>query len=116
MKSLSQTPGQGAGALVPQDPRLVDRLEIASLVDVARRRARRGDEPIPMPSPPAAVGDDGTFARPPVPASRLTEPAATRTRGSIRRRLLAAVRAWATAGQLGPDRDTTVGRHTGVRC
>jgi hypothetical protein len=30
--------------------------------------------------------------------------------------LLAAVRAWVAAGQLGPHRGTTIGRHTGARC
>jgi hypothetical protein len=35
---------------------------------------------------------------------------------SIRGRLLASVRAWVAAGQLGPDRDTSIGRHTGARC
>ena len=36
--------------------------------------------------------------------------------GSSRVRLLAAVRAWVAAGQLGPHRDTGIGRHTGARC
>jgi hypothetical protein len=114
MKDLRQAPGQRQSTL-QQDARLVDRLEIAPLVDGARR-VRGGGGQILIPGTPAAIGEDGILARPPVSASRLTEAAAAGTRGSTRRRWLAAVRAWATAGQLGPDRDTTVGRHTGARC
>jgi hypothetical protein len=29
---------------------------------------------------------------------------------------LTAMRAWVAAGQLGPHRDTSIGRHTGARC
>jgi len=116
MKSLQQAPDQSTRALPLQDSRLVDRLEIAALVDGARRRVRRGDGPIAMTGTPAAVGEAGALAMPTVAASRFTDAAPPRTRRSARSRLLAAVRAWVTAGQLGPDRDTTVGRHTGVRC
>jgi hypothetical protein len=115
MKSLRQAPGQPAKVVALQDARLVDRLEIAALVDGARRRVRRGDGQIPMTGTPVAVGEDGALAMPPVAASRL-KAAAAGTRRSAGRRLLAAVREWAAAGQLGPDRDTTVGRQTGVRC
>jgi hypothetical protein len=116
MKSPRQAPGQSAKALRLQDARLVDRLENAALVDGARRRVRRGHGPIPMAGTPAAVGEAGALAMPTVAASRFTDAAPPRTRRSATSRLLAAVRAWVTAGQLGPDRDTTVGRHTGVRC
>ena len=115
MKRLRQAPGQGAKALVLQDER-VDRLETAPLVDGSPRRVRGADGPISMTGTRAAVGEDGILAKPPVAASRLTEAAAAGTRGSTRRRWLATVRAWATRGQLGPDRDTIVGRHTGARC
>jgi hypothetical protein len=102
MKDLRQAPDQGA--------RLVDRLEIAPLVDGAHRRVGGY---IPMAGTSAAVGEDGPLAKTPVVApSRLKEAA---QRG-IRRRLLAAVRAWYAAGQLGPDRDMIVGRHSGARC
>jgi len=47
---------------------------------------------------------------------RPTEAATPAAGGSTGGRLLAAVRAWVAAGQLGPDRDTTVGRYTGARC
>ena len=116
MKGLRQAPGQGAKALVLQDAGVADRLEIAPLVDGAGRRVRGGDAQIPMTGTPAAVGEDGALAGRPVSASRLAEAAAAGTRGSIRRRLLGAVRAWAAAGQLGPNRDTIVGRYTGARC
>ena len=116
MKDLRQAPGQRAKALLQQDARLVDRLEIAPLVDGARRRLRGGDGQIPIPGTSAGIGEDGILARPPVSASGLTEAPPRATRGSIRRRLLGAVRAWATAGQLGPNRDTIVGRYTGARC
>jgi len=99
-KGLRQAPGQGAKALILQDAGVADRLEIVPLVT----------------GTPAAVGDDGALAGRPMSASRLTEAAAAGTRGSTRRRLLGAVRAWATRGQLGPDRDTIVGRYTGARC
>jgi hypothetical protein len=116
MKSPRQAAGQRAKALPLQDARLVDRLEIAALVDGARRRVRRGDGPSPMTGTPAAVGEAGALAMPTVAASRFTDAAAARTRRTARMRLLAAVHAWVSAGQLGPDRDTTVGRQTGVRC
>jgi hypothetical protein len=116
MKDLRQAPRQRAKALLQQDDRLVDRLVIAPLVDGARRRLRDGDGPLPIPGIAAVIAEEGILARPPVSASRLTEAAAAGTPGSTRRRWLAAVRTWATAGQLGPDRDTTVGRHTGARC
>ena len=114
MKGLRQAPGQGAQAPFLQDTRLVDRLEIAPLVDGAHRRVRGGDSP--MTSTSTAVGEDGNLGEPPVVASPLTEAAVAGTRGSTIRRLLAAARAWAAAGQLGPDYYTTVGRYTGARC
>ena len=46
MKGLRQAPGQGAKAQLLQDARLVDRLEIAPLVDGAHRRVRSGDSPM----------------------------------------------------------------------
>jgi hypothetical protein len=104
MKDLRQAPDQGA--------RLVDRLEIAPLVDGAHRRVGGY---IPMAGTSAAVGEDG--AKTPVVApSRLKEAVAAESQGGIRRRLLAAARAWYAAGQLGPDRDMIVGRHSGARC
>ncbi|MDF3072144.1 MAG: hypothetical protein K0R38_7745, partial [Polyangiaceae bacterium] len=48
--------------------------------------------------------------------SRLKEAAAAESQGRVRRRLLAALRAWYAAGQLGPDRDMIVGRQSGARC
>ena len=69
-----------------------------------------------MTSTPTAVGEDGDLGESPVAARPLTEAAVAGTRGSTRRRLVAAVRAWAAAGQLGPDYYTTVGRYTGARC
>ena len=114
MKGLRQAPGQGAQAPFLQDTRLVDRLEIAPLVDGAHRRVRGGDRP--MTSTSTAVGEDGDLGESPVAARPLTEAAVAGTRGSTRRRLVAAVRAWAAAGQLGPDYYTTVGRYTGARC
>jgi hypothetical protein len=117
MKGLRQAPGQGAQAAFPQDTRLVDRLEIAPLVDGAHRRVRGGDSPMtPMTSTSTAVREDGNLGEPQVVASPLTEAAPAGIRGSTIRRLLAAVRAWAAAGQLGPDYYTTVGRYTGARC
>jgi hypothetical protein len=116
MKDLPLAPGQRAKALSQQDARLVDRLEIAPPVDGARRRLRDGDGQLLIPGTAAAIGEDGILSRPPVSASRLTEAAAAESRRSTRGRWLAAIRTWATAGQLGPDRDTTVGRHTGARC
>ena len=101
MKGLRQASGQGAPAPFLQDTRLVDRLEIAPLVDGAHRRVRGGDRP--MTSTSTAVGEDGNLGESPVVASPLTEPAVAGTQGSTIRRLLAAVRAWAAAGQLGPD-------------
>jgi hypothetical protein len=114
MKGLRQAPGQGVQAPFPQDTRLVDRLEIAPLVDGAHRRVRGGDSP--MTSTPTAVREDSNLAERPVVASPRTEAAVAGIRGSTIRRLLAAVRAWAVAGQLGPDYYTTVGRYTGARC
>jgi hypothetical protein len=116
INDLRQAPGQRAKAQLQQDARLVDALESAPLVDNARRRLRDGDGQLPIPGTAAAIGEDGLLARPSVSASGLTEAPPRGTRGSVRGRLLAAVRAWATAGQLGPDRDTIVGRHTGARC
>jgi hypothetical protein len=114
MKGLRQAPSQGAKVHL-LDARLVDRLEIAPLVDGAHRRVRGSDTP--MTSTSTAVREDGNVAEPPVVvASPLTEAAVAGTRGSRRRRLLAALRAWAAAGQLGPDYYTTVGRSTGARC
>ena len=114
MKGLRQAPGQGAKAQLLQDARLVDRLEIAPLVDGAHRRVRSGDSP--MTSTSTALREDSNLGEPPVVASPLTEAALAGTRGSTIRRLLAAVRVWAAAGQLGPDYYTTVGRYTGARC
>ena len=114
-KGLRQAPGQGAKALILQDAGVADRLEIVPLVDGAGRRVRGGDAQNPMTGTPAAVGEDALAGRP-GSASRLAEASAAGTRGSIRRRLLGAVRAWAAAGQLGPNRDTIVGRYTGARC
>jgi hypothetical protein len=106
MKDVRQAPDQGA--------RLVNRLEIAPLVDGAHRRAGGY---IPMAGTSAAVEENGPLAKTPVAApSRLKEAAAAESRGRIRPRLLAAVRAWYGAGQLGPDRDMIVGRHSGARC
>jgi hypothetical protein len=106
MKDLRQAPDQGA--------RLVDRLEIVPLVDGAHRRV---DGYIPLAGDSAAVGEDGPLAETPVVApSRLKEAAAAESQGGIRRRLLAIVRAWYAAGQLGPDRDMIVGRYSGARC
>jgi hypothetical protein len=106
MKDLRQAPDQGA--------RLVDRLEIAPLVDGAHRRVGGS---ISMAGTSAAVGEDGFLTKTPVVApSRLKEAAAAESQGGFRRRLLAVVRAWYAAGQLGPDRDMIVGRHTGARC
>ena len=117
MKDLRQAPGQRAKARLQHDvAHLVDWFESAPLVDGVRRRLGDGDGQLGMPGTAAAIGEDGILARPPASASRLTEATATGTRGSTRRRWLAAVRTWATAGQLGPDRDTIVGRHTGARC
>ena len=116
MKDLRQAPGQRAKAHPQQNPRLVDRLKIAPPVDSASRRLRDGDGQLLISGTAAAIGEDGILARPQVSASRLTEVAAAGTRRSTRGRWLAAVRTWATAGRLGPDRDTTVGRHTGARC
>jgi hypothetical protein len=106
MKDLRQAPDQGA--------RLVDRLEIAPLVDGPHRRVGGY---IPVAGTSAAVGEDGPLAETPVVApTRLKEAAAPESQVGIRRRLLAAVRAWYAAGQLGPDRDMIVGRHSGARC
>jgi hypothetical protein len=117
MKGLRQAPGQGAKAQLLQDARLADRLEIAPLVDGAHRRVRGGDSPMTsMTSTPTAVREDSNLGEPLVVASPLTEAAVAGTRGSTIRRLLAAARAWAAAGQLGPDYYTTVGRYTGARC
>jgi hypothetical protein len=116
MKDLRQAPGQRTKAQLPQGARLVGRLESAPLLGAARRQLHDGDGQLPIPGAAPAIGEDGILAEPPVPASGLTEALPRGTRGSIGRRLLAAVRAWATAGQLGPDPDTIVGRHTGVRC
>jgi hypothetical protein len=116
MKNLRQAPGQRAKARLQQDiAHLVDRLESEPLVDGVRRRLRDGDGQLGIPGTAAAMGEDGILASP-VSASRLTEATAAGTRGSTRRRWLAAVRTWATAGQLGPDRDRIVGRHIGARC
>jgi len=105
MNDLRQAPDQGA--------RLVDRLEIAPLVDSAHRRVGGY---ISMAGTTAAV-EEGLLAKTPVVApSRLKEAAAAESQVGIRRRLLAAVRAWYAAGQLGPDRDMIVGRHSGARC
>ena len=112
MKDLRQAPGQRTKA---QAARLVDQLASAPLVDGARRRLHDGDGQLPIPGTVAAE-EDGSSARPQVSASGLTEAAPGETRGSMSRRLLAAIRTRATAGQLGPDRDTIVGRHTGARC
>jgi hypothetical protein len=114
MKGLRQASGQGAPAPFLQEPRLVDRLDIAPLVDGAHRRVRAGDRP--MTSTPTEVGEDADLGEPPVVASPPTQAAVAGTPGSTRRRFLAAVRAWAAAGQLGPDYYTTVGRYTGARC
>ncbi len=116
MKDLRQAPGQRAKEQLQQHARLVDRLKSAPLVDGARRRLRDGDGQLPIPDSAAAIGEDGLPGRPSVSASGLTEAPPRGTRGSVRGRLLAAIRAWATAGQLGPDRDTIVGRQTGARC
>jgi hypothetical protein len=98
----------------PSRARLVDRLEIAPLVDGAHRRVGGY---IPMAGTSAAIGEDGSLAKTPVVVpSRLEETAAAESHGGIGRRLLAAVRAWHAAGQLGPDRDMIVGRHSGARC
>ena len=106
MNDLRQAPDQGA--------RLVDRLEIAPLVDGAHRRVGGY---ISMASTTAAVGEDGLLAKTPVVARRrLKEAVAAESQGGIGRRLLAAIRAWYAAGQLGPDRDMIVGRHSGARC
>ena len=106
MNDLRQAPDQGA--------RLVDRLEIAPLVDGAHRRVGGY---ISMAGTTAAVGEEGLLAKTPVEApSRLKEAAAAESQGRIRRRLLAALRAWYAAGQLGPDRAMIVGRHSGARC
>jgi hypothetical protein len=106
MKDLREAPEQGA--------RLVDRLEIAPLVDGAHRRVGGY---IPVAGTSAAVGEDGPLAKTPVVApNRLKEAAAAESQGGIRRRLLAVLRAWYAAGQLGPDRDMIVGRHSGARC
>jgi hypothetical protein len=97
-----------------QGARLVDRLEIAPLVDGPHRRVGGY---IPMAGTSAAVGEDGLPARTTVVApSRLKEAAAPESQVGIRRRLLAALRAWYAAGQLGPDRDMIVGRQSGARC
>jgi hypothetical protein len=117
MKDLRQTAGQRVKARLQQDAaHVVDRLERAPLVDGVRRRLRDGEGRLGIPGTAAATGEGGILARPPVSASRLTETTAAGTRGSTRRRWLAAVRTWATAGQLGPDRDRIVGRHIGARC
>jgi hypothetical protein len=116
MKDRYQAPSQGAKAASLEADPLVDRPEITPLVDGAPRRARGNDEHITMTGITAAVGEEGILAKSPVAGSRLAEPTAEGARGSTRRRLLAAVRAWATAGQLGPDRNTIVGRYTGARC
>jgi hypothetical protein len=106
MKDLRQAPEQGA--------RLVDRLEITPLADGAHRRVGGY---ITVAGTSTAVGEDGPLAETPVVApSRLKEAAAAESQGGIRRRLLAAVRAWYAAGQLGPDRDMIVGRYSGARC
>jgi hypothetical protein len=106
MKDLREAPDQGA--------RLVDRLEIAPLVDGAHRRVGGY---IPMAGASAAVGEDGPLAKTAVVApNRLKEAAAAESQWGIRRRLLAALRAWYAAGQLGPDRDLIVGRHSDARC
>jgi hypothetical protein len=115
INDLRQAPGQRARAQLQQNARLVDRLESAPLVDNARRRLRDGDGQLPIPGTAAAIGEDGLPARPSVSANGLTEGPPRGTRGSVRG-LLAAIRAWATAGQLGPECDTIVGRHTGARC
>jgi hypothetical protein len=39
-----------------------------------------------------------------------------RTAHATREATLIAMRAWVAAGQLGPHRDTSIGRHTGARC
>jgi hypothetical protein len=105
MNDLRQAPDQGA--------RLVDRLEIAPLVDGAHRRVGGY---ISMAGTTAAVGEEGLLAKTPVVApSRLKEAAAAESQGRVRR-LLAALRAWYAAGQLGPDRDMIVGRQSGARC
>jgi hypothetical protein len=90
MKDLRQAPGQRAKALLQQD-----------------------DPPIPGIA--AAIAEEGILARPPVSASRLTEAAAAGTPGSTRRRWPGRRTHLGDRGQLGPDRDTTVGRHTGAR-
>jgi hypothetical protein len=108
MNDLRQAPDHQGGA------RLVDRLEIAPLVDGARRRV---GGPISMAGTTAAVGQEGLLAKTPAVApSRLKEAAAAESQERVRRRLLAALRAWYAAGQLGPDRDMIVGRQSGARC
>jgi hypothetical protein len=104
MNDLRQAPDQSA--------RLVDRLEIAPLVDGAHRRVGGY---ISMAGTTAAV-EEGLLAKTPVVApSRLKEAAAAESQGRVRR-LLEALRAWYAAGQLGPDRDMIVGRQSGARC
>jgi hypothetical protein len=96
MKGLRQASGQGAPAPFLQETRLVDRLDIAPLVDGAHRRVRAGDRP--MTSTPTEVGEDADLGEPPVVASPPTQAAVAGTPGSTRRRFLAAVRAWAARG------------------
>ena len=60
MKGLRQAPGQGAKAHLLQDTRLVDRLEIAPLVDGAHRRVRGADSP--MTSTPRRLERTATSA------------------------------------------------------
>jgi hypothetical protein len=65
---------------------------------------------------PAAAGQGGALGRA-MATTTTVDQAGSAPIPARRLRLLAAVRAWMAAGQLGPPHDTTtIGRHTGARC
>jgi hypothetical protein len=91
----------------PEDTHSMHRPTTATLEEDLRYRVHGDEGQVLVTDRPAAVGGRGI-----APTSGWL----LRATKASREATLIAVRAWVTAGHLGPHRDTSIGRHTGARC